>query len=162
MNAQLSTPWRGGRAPHERRSSSTRPSTFEKRPGPISLITQSLRPEGYQRESFAGKNPHPLNAQRIALLRAFVESGMKLLGIPGVGLSLIDGGKVVFEGGLGVKELGKPAKVDADTLFMAASNTKALTTLLLAELVDEKKLRWDQPVIEVYPAFKLVDADTTR
>jgi CubicO group peptidase (beta-lactamase class C family) len=52
--------------------------------------------------------------------------------------------------------------VDADTLFLAASNTKAMTTLLLAELVDEGKLRWDQPVTEVYPAFRLGDSDTTR
>jgi CubicO group peptidase (beta-lactamase class C family) len=33
---------------------------------------------------------------------------------------------------------------------------------LLAELVDEKKLRWNEPVIEVYPSFKLGDAKTTR
>ena len=46
----------------------------------------------------------------------------------------------MFAGGFGVRELGKPAKVDADTQFMIASNTKALTTLMLAKLVDEKKL----------------------
>jgi CubicO group peptidase (beta-lactamase class C family) len=45
---------------------------------------------------------------------------------------------------------------------MAASNTKGMTTLLLSELVDEKKLRWDEPVIEAYPGFKLGDADTTK
>jgi CubicO group peptidase (beta-lactamase class C family) len=45
---------------------------------------------------------------------------------------------------LGVRELGQPAKVDASTLFMAASNTKGMTTLLLAMLADEKKLQWDQ------------------
>ena len=61
-----------------------------------------------------------------------------------------------------MKTLGKPDPVDADTLFLAASNTKAMTTLLVAELVDEKKLRWDQPVTEVYPDFKLGDAETTR
>jgi CubicO group peptidase (beta-lactamase class C family) len=75
---------------------------------------------------------------------------------------VIDGGKVVFEGGLGVKTLGKPDSVDADTLFLAASNTKAMTTLLLAELVDEHKLRWDEPVTMAYPQFRLGDADTTR
>ena len=53
---------------------------------------------------------------------------MKQLGIPGVSLALIDGGKVVYEGGLGVKELGKPDLVDQDTLFMTASNTKGQTT----------------------------------
>ena len=60
------------------------------------------------------------------------------------------------------KSLGSPDPVDADTLFLAASNTKALTTLLLATLVDEGKLRWDQPVTEVYPGFRLGDAATTR
>jgi len=45
---------------------------------------------------------------------------------------------------------------------MAASNTKGMTTLLLAMLADEKKLQWDQPVTQLYPSFKLGDADTTR
>src|SRR6266487_4128597 len=43
-----------------------------------------------------------------------------------------------------------------------SSNTKGMTTLLLARLVDQRKLRWDEPVIEAYPAFKLGDADVTR
>ena len=136
--------------------------TFEKRGAPLGLVLQSLRPRGYQRESFAGRKAHPLDAGRIALLKAFVEKAMQQLGVPGVGLALIDGGKVVFEGGLGVRELGRKAPVDAKTLFMAASNTKGMTTLLLSRLIDEKKMRWDQPVTEVYPGFKLGDADTTR
>ena len=77
-------------------------------------------------------------------------------------MALIDGGKVVYEGGFGVRELGKPERVDENTLFMAASNTKGMTTLLLSELVDEKKLKWDEPVIDVYPSFKLGDAETTK
>jgi CubicO group peptidase (beta-lactamase class C family) len=137
-------------------------STFEKRNAGFALTVGSLRPKGYQREMFSGKKAHPLDAERIALIKDFVQDAMQQLGIPGAGLSLIDGGKVVFEGGLGVKTLGKPDAVDADTLFIAASNTKAMTTLLLAELVDEKKLRWDQPVAEVYPGFKLGNAETTR
>jgi CubicO group peptidase (beta-lactamase class C family) len=137
-------------------------STFEKRNAAFSLVIGSLRPKGYQRELFAGKKARPLDAERIALLRDFAQDVMRQFSIPGVGLSLIDSGEVVFQGGLGVKALGKPDPVDADTLFLAASNTKAMTTLLLAELVDENKLRWDQPVSEVYPDFKLGDADTTR
>ncbi len=136
--------------------------TFEKRGAPVGLAVQSLRPKGYSRESFAGKKAHPLDEQRLATLRDFVASGMKLLDTPGVGLAFIDGGKTVWAGGLGVKELGKPDPVGPDTLFAAASNTKALTTLLLAELVDEGKMRWDQPVTELFPAFKLGDAATTK
>ena len=137
-------------------------ATMEKRGGPFSLVMSSLRPKGYSRETFAGKKAHPIDAKMIATLQAFLASGMKLYDVPGVAFSLIDGGKVVYEGGLGVKELGKPEPVTANTLFGIASNTKAMTTLLLAELVDEKKLRWDEPVTEAYPAFKLGDAATTK
>src|SRR5207302_5375521 len=110
----------------------------------------------------AGRKAHPLDEARIAEIKTFVETSMKQLGVPGVGLALMDNGKVVYQGGIGVRELRKPEKVDENTLFMAASNTKGMTTLLLAELVDERKLKWDQPVIEVYPSFKLGDAETTK
>jgi len=136
--------------------------TLEKRGAPVGLIVQSLRPKGYERESFAGRKPHSLDAERIAQIKQFVESSMKELGVPGASIALIDNGKVVFEGGFGVRELGKPEKVDENTLFMAASNTKGMTTLLLSELVDEKKLRWDEPVVEAYPQFKLGDPETTK
>ncbi|HET9767685.1 MAG TPA: serine hydrolase domain-containing protein, partial [Thermoanaerobaculia bacterium] len=64
--------------------------------------------------------------------------------------------------GFGVRDIKGPAKPDGDTLFMIASNTKALTTLLLAKLVDEGKLTWDTAVTSLLPSFKLGDADTTR
>jgi CubicO group peptidase (beta-lactamase class C family) len=136
--------------------------TVEKRGAPIGLIFESLRPKGYQRESFAGRKPQPLDAAHIAQIKAFVETSMQELGIPGASVALIDGGKVVYEGGFGVRELGKPERVDENTVFMAASNTKGMTTLLLSELVDEKKLKWDEPVTDVYPSFKLGDAETTK
>ena len=137
-------------------------ATFEKRGAALSLMLTSLRPKGYEREMFAGKQARPLDAERIATLTDFVKDVMRQFEIPGVGLSLIDGGRVVFAGGFGVKTSDRPDPVDADTLFIAASNTKALTTLLLAELVDEKKLRWDEPVREIYPGFRLGDEETTR
>ena len=129
-------------------------ATREKRAGPLNLAIGSLRAKGYRRETFAGKTAHPIDAQIIDAMKGFVAAGMTKLKVPGVGFSLIDGGKVVYEGGLGVRELGKPELVDADTLFIAASNTKALGTLLLAELVDERKLRWDEPVTEALPGLQ--------
>ena len=136
--------------------------TVEKRGATVGLVFESLRPKGYQRESFAGRKAHELDKERISTLVSFAENSMRQLGVPGVGMALIDHGKVVYQGGLGVKELGKPEHVDENTVFMAASNTKGMTTLLLSELVDQKKLKWDQPVIEVYPSFKLGNADTTK
>ena len=135
--------------------------TLGKRGAQINRIVGSLRPKGYAPESFAGRKALPLTPERIQELRSFVEASMKKLDVPGAGLALIDHGKVVYEGGIGVKELGKPDPVDANTLFMAASNTKGMTTLLLAKLVDAKKLQWNEHVTEIYPDFKLGDAKTT-
>ena len=90
----------------------------------------SLRPAGYTRESFAGKTAHPLDAARIEALRDFVAQDRRRARCAGRRrCALIDHGKVVCEGGIGVRELGKPEPVDAHTLFMIASNTKGMSTL---------------------------------
>jgi CubicO group peptidase (beta-lactamase class C family) len=137
-------------------------STEEKRGAAVNLIVASLRPGGYERESFAGRTAHPLDAVRVQTLLEFVRQSAGVLDVPGVGLAFIDHGKIVYEGGVGVREAGKPELVDAHTLFMIASNTKSMSTLLLAELVDEGKLRWDEPVIEAYPGFRLGSDATTQ
>ncbi len=133
----------------------------EKRAAAVSLVFGRLLPKGYVRETFAGKTAHPLDDARVAQLRAWVEMAMKALGVPGVAVGVVQDGKVIFADGFGVRDLGKPQKPDADTLFMIASNTKALTTFMLAKLVDEKKLTWDTPVTSVLPTFKLGNAETT-
>jgi CubicO group peptidase (beta-lactamase class C family) len=135
-------------------------STFGKRSAAASVIQQSLRPAGYARESFAGKTAHRLTPERIQALRDFVEQSARTLEVPGVGLAFIDQGKVVWQGGVGVRELGSKEPVNEHTKFMIASNTKGMATLLLSVLADEGKLRWDQPVTELYPGFRL-GSDTT-
>ena len=137
-------------------------ATLEKRGAPIGKFFSTLRPQGYQRESFVGRTAQALTPEKVEQLKAFIADGMRQLHVPGVGLSFISGNKVVWAGGLGVREQGKPAKVDADTLFMAASNTKAMTTALLARAVDAGKLRWDQSAAEAYSGFKLADPDVTK
>ena len=137
-------------------------ATTEKRSGPMGVILSSLRPPGYQRETFAGRTAHPLDPARIQALLDFVKTAAEETHTPGVGIALIDHGKIVYEGGVGVREAGKPQPVDAHTRFMIASNTKGMSTLLLAKLVDEGKLKWDQPVTQVYPSFRLGSADTTH
>ncbi|HXT22664.1 MAG TPA: serine hydrolase domain-containing protein [Thermoanaerobaculia bacterium] len=134
----------------------------EKRAAQVVLIFDRLFPKGYERESFAGKPAHKLDEARLAELSRFVESGRQALRVPGVALGIVEDGKVVLAKGFGTRELGGNQPVDADTLFLVASNTKALTTLLLAKLVDEGKLTWETPVTTLLPSFKLGNADTTR
>jgi CubicO group peptidase (beta-lactamase class C family) len=134
----------------------------EKRASQLRAISDRLLPKGYKRESFAHKKAHPLDVERVETLKAFVEEARKAYDVPGVAIGLIDHDKVVFAGGFGTREIGKPEPIDADTLFMIASNTKALTTLMLAREVDQHRFDWDTPVTQVMPSFKLGDADTTR
>jgi CubicO group peptidase (beta-lactamase class C family) len=82
--------------------------------------------------------------------------------VPGLAVAIVKDGKVVFAKGYGVREAGKPDKVDADTLFGIGSNTKAFTTAALAMLVDEGKLGWDDKVIDRLPGFRLYDPYVTR
>ncbi len=133
----------------------------EKRLAAVSLVTGRLLPKGYARESFAGKKAHPLDAARVSRLTAWVKTAMRELRVPGVAVGLVQDGRVVLADGFGVRELGTQARPDADTLFMIGSNTEALTTLLLAKLVDENVLQWDTPVARVLPTFKLGDEDAT-
>jgi len=137
-------------------------ASHDKRRADVSRIYESLHPAGYVPESFAGKTARDLDAGRVKQIVDAMDHLRDAAGVPGMAIALVQHGKVVYEGGLGVRELGKPAKVDAHTRFMIASQTKALTTLLLAKLADEGKLTWDTPVVSLYPDFKLGDADTTR
>jgi CubicO group peptidase (beta-lactamase class C family) len=133
----------------------------EKRGAQVNLVFSSLLPKGYSRESFAGRKANKLDPARIAELTRYIEVGQEASGVPGVSVGIIQDGKVVLSAGFGVRELGKPNKVDGDTLYMIASNSKGLTTLLLAKLVDAGEISWNDPVTKLYPEFKLGDADTT-
>jgi CubicO group peptidase (beta-lactamase class C family) len=134
----------------------------EKRGAQVALIFDKLLPKGYSRETFAGRKAQKLDAARIVKLTKFISDAQKATGVPGVSFGVLQDGKVVFSGGLGPRELGSSATVDGDTMYMIASNTKGLTTLLLAKLVDAGKVTWKTPVTQVLPQFKLGNADTTK
>lgn len=95
-------------------------------------------------------------------LDAYVQSVQKEFAVPGVALAIVKDGKVVLARGYGVRKLGEPAKVDDQTLFGIASNTKAFTATALALLVEEGKLEWDAPVVRYLPWFQLSDPYVTR
>ena len=92
----------------------------------------------------------------------YVEHGLQVLETPGAAIAVVKDGKVLFARGYGVRRLGDAARVDAHTLFQIASNTKAFTTALLAMLVDDGKLSWDDPVTRFLPGFALYDPYVTR
>lgn len=93
---------------------------------------------------------------------AYVASVMKQFEVPGMGIAIVKDGQVVLAKGYGVKRLGSSDKVDADTRFGIASNTKAFTALALGMLVEEGKLEWDAPVVNYLPQFMMWDSWVTR
>ena len=102
---------------------------------------------------------------QLAPLAGFDESVAKAVrdwSATGLAVAVVKDGSVVFSKGYGVRELGKPDAVDADTLFAIGSTTKAMTAALVGMLVDEKKLAWDDPVIKHLPWFQLSDPYLTR
>jgi CubicO group peptidase (beta-lactamase class C family) len=82
--------------------------------------------------------------------------------LPGIAVGVVEDGKVVYTRTVGELEAGSGQKIDAQSIFKIASNTKAMTASVLARLVDQGKLRWDDPVTKYLPDFKMHDAWVTR
>src|SRR3954463_2786210 len=105
----------------------------------------------------------PQSTARVAPdIDAVVQRAMTAFDVPGISLAIVKDGKVVVARGYGVRALGEPAAVDAQTLFGIASNTKAFTATALGLLVEEGKIRWDAPMIDYVPWFQLSDPYVTR
>lgn len=93
---------------------------------------------------------------------AYVEGVREEFDVPGIAVAIVKDGEVVLERGWGLREQGKPAKVDAKTLFAIASNTKAFTAASLSILADEGKLSLDDRVTDHLPWFRMSDPYVTR
>ena len=87
----------------------------------------------------------------------YVEKAMKEFKVPGLAISIVKDGKVVFAQGFGFRDVKKGLKVTPQTLFAIGSSSKAFTATAMGILVDEGTLDWNKPVREYLPAFKLKD-----
>ncbi len=95
-------------------------------------------------------------------LDADVNRALKAFQVPGMAIAIVKDGRVLLTRGYGVRRMGDSTRVDATTLFQIASNTKAFTTALLAQLVDSGRIAWDDPVTKYLPWFQLSDPWVTR
>lgn len=102
----------------------------------------------------AGPTPQAIDAA----VRATIERYQ----LPGIAVGVIDNGKVVYARGHGETVAGSGDPVTTRTLFKIASNSKAMTAAVLARLVQQGKLRWDDPVIKHLPQFAMHDPWVTQ
>ena len=82
--------------------------------------------------------------------------------VPGAAISIVRRDTVLVARGYGVRDVGKPDRVDADTRFSIGSCSKAFTSAAIAGLVGEGKLRYDDRVSEWLPWFQTPDPWVTR
>ena len=95
-------------------------------------------------------------------LDQLVERTLKSFDVPGISVAIVKDGKIIHAKGYGVKSILTKEKVDANTLFGIASNSKAFTSGALAMLIDEGKVKWDDKVIQYIPEFKMYNDYVTN
>lgn len=91
-----------------------------------------------------------------------VDKTLTTFDVPGIAVAVVKDGKIIHSKGYGVKSIITKEKVDENTLFGIASNSKAFTSAALAILVDEKKLDWDDKVKKYIPEFKMYNDYVTN
>jgi CubicO group peptidase (beta-lactamase class C family) len=95
-------------------------------------------------------------------LDLYVTRAMKQWQIPGLAVAIVKDGKIVKMQGYGIRESGKPDRVDENTLFLIGSCTKAFTATSVCILESEKKLSLEDKVTKWIPDFKLYDTLATQ
>src|SRR5688572_31624746 len=75
----------------------------------------------------------------------YVNKALREWEVPGLALAIVKDDRIVLAKGYGVRKLGDPAPVNERTLFAIGSSSKAFTAASVAMLVDEGKLKWDDP-----------------
>jgi CubicO group peptidase (beta-lactamase class C family) len=95
-------------------------------------------------------------------LDATVDEVVARYALPGIAVGVIEDGRIVKVVTRGEVEAGSGRPITSRTLFKIASNSKAMTASVLARLVDQGKLRWEDPVIEHLPSFRMHDPWVTQ
>ena len=92
----------------------------------------------------------------------YVNKALREWEVPGLAIAIVKDDRIVLAKGYGVRKLGDPTPVNERTLFAIGSSSKAFTAAAIAMLVDEGKVKWDDPVTKYLPGFELYDPYVTR
>jgi CubicO group peptidase (beta-lactamase class C family) len=124
------------------------------------LITMKLRP--ILTLAFCALTLTATKAQMApAKIDSLANLALKTFDVPGIAVAVVKDGKLIYSNGYGVASLRTQKKVDGNTLFGIASNSKAFTTAAIGILVDEGKLKLDDKVTDYIPEFKMFDPYVT-
>lgn len=94
----------------------------------------------------------------IPKLESYIQAQIAADQVPGLSLAIVFNDEVVYLGGFGVREVGKPEPVDAETVFQLASLSKPISSTVVAALVSDGALTWDSRIADIDPGFQLFEA----
>jgi CubicO group peptidase (beta-lactamase class C family) len=120
-------------------------------------LAQTASPAASPQVNLAGTMPLELTGDRLTAFESYIQQTMTTLGVPGASIAVVQGGKIVYMNGFGVRDLRGTAPVTPDTLMMIGSVNKSFTSMLAASLVDAGWLSWDTPVVDLLPEFAVSD-----
>ncbi|WP_298131376.1 serine hydrolase [Micropruina sp.] len=123
-----------------------------------------LQPVGETAPDAYAARPIPSGQVDTAIngLDQMVTDVLQRTGVPGMSVAVVRGGEIVYAKGFGVRELGKEAKVDADTVFQLASVSKSVGSTCVSAAVTKKLVSWSDPVTTYLPDFALSDPEVTK
>lgn len=98
-------------------------------------------------------------AERIGAYAEYVRDQWR---IPGMAVAFMQDGELILAKGFGTKETGRQDPVDARTVFQVGSVSKSFTATVMASLVDEGKVKWDDTVKNILPDFEMYDPWVTE
>lgn len=135
--------------------------SLQKRAAQLGIINSGFKITAQDEIDLSGKDPLPVSEELLAELEAYIIDQMEALEVSGAAVAIVEDGEVVYSKGFGVRDLDSEEPVTPETLMMIGSTTKSLTTMLMAQLVDEGAFDWDTPVVEVLPTFAVAEPDVT-
>jgi len=101
-----------------------------------------------------GETPDRDTAARLKDFDAWMARTLKDWNVPGIGVGIVVGDRLVFAKGYGYRDYGAKLPFTPNTLYQIASNSKLFTAVAVGFLVEEGKLTWDKPVRESVPAIQ--------
>ncbi len=93
---------------------------------------------------------------------AYMAQVMKDWDAPGIGVGIVVKDQLVFAKGYGFRDYGQKLPYTPTTTQPIASNTKLFTAVAVGMLVEEGKLRWDEPIKRFVPTIRFYNDDLDR
>jgi CubicO group peptidase (beta-lactamase class C family) len=130
-------------------------------PGTVTAGAQVVPPAPRTAAAKAAQRAQGVEA-RLQGFDEYMAQVMKDWDAPGIGVGIVVKDKLVFAKGYGFRDYGKKLPYTPTTTQPIASNTKLFTAVATGMLVEEGKLRWDEPIKQFVPTIRFYNDELDR